>query len=56
LVSEDQWLAPFFICQHHSLPQDWRMQFAGTGSSARDIGADGFDERVTFEECDVYEA
>jgi hypothetical protein len=36
----DQWLALFFICQHHNFPQDWRTQFAGTGSSARDIGAE----------------
>jgi hypothetical protein len=37
-------VALLFICQHHSLPQDWRMQFGGTGSSARDSGADAFDE------------
>jgi hypothetical protein len=34
------------ICQHHSLPHDWRMQLAGTLSWARDVG----------EALDAYEA
>jgi hypothetical protein len=32
------------------------MQFDGTGSSARDIGADAFDEYETFEEYDDEES
>jgi hypothetical protein len=34
-VSGYFWLLRIF--QHHSLPHDWRTQFAGTGSSARDV-------------------
>lgn len=43
-----------FICQHQSCPHDCRMQFGGTGSSARDIGAELDDE--VLDERDEYEA
>ena len=48
-ASTAQCLPPLFICQHHSLPHAWRMQFAGTGScSARDI-VRGMDEDEAYE-------
>ena len=41
LVS-DYFLLP--ICQHHSLPHSWRMQFGGTGCSAARDTCELFDE------------